>query len=56
MQWIEGRLAAARTIANYLATYPASYAAAQIGWIGNALDLAAWDCPTNGVSGLTRRA
>jgi hypothetical protein len=39
MQWIEGRLAAARTIAGYLATYPVSYAAAQIGWIGHVLDL-----------------
>ncbi|MDT4933280.1 MAG: primase [Pseudonocardiales bacterium] len=41
MQWIEGRLAAARAIAGYLATYPVSYAAAQIGWIGNVLDLEA---------------
>jgi DNA primase len=39
MQWIEGRLAAARSIAAYLATYPAGYTAAQIGWIANALDL-----------------
>jgi DNA primase len=39
MQWVEGRLAAARQIAGYLATYPASYSAGQIGWIANALDL-----------------
>jgi DNA primase len=39
MQWIEGRLAVARTIAAYLATYPTSYTAAQVGWIANALDL-----------------
>jgi DNA primase len=39
MQWIEGRLAAARTIANYLATYPPSHTAHQIGWIADALDL-----------------
>ncbi len=39
MQWIEGRLAAARTIARYLATYPAGYTARQIGWLANALNL-----------------
>lgn len=39
IQWIEGRLAAARAIATYLGTYPVSHAAAQIGWISNVLDL-----------------
>jgi DNA primase len=39
MQWIEGRLAAARAIADYLATYPASYTAHQIGWLADTLDL-----------------
>jgi DNA primase len=39
MQWIEGRLAAARTIAGYLTTYPASYTARQIGWLADALKL-----------------
>jgi DNA primase len=38
-QWIEGRLAAARTIAAYLATYPTSFTAAQLRWIANTLDL-----------------
>jgi DNA primase len=39
MQWIEGRLAAARSIAIHLATYPPAHAAAQIGWIAHTLDL-----------------
>jgi len=39
MQWIEGRLAAARAIASYLATYPASHSARQIGWLADALHL-----------------
>ena len=39
MQWVEGRLGAARTIARHLASYPASYASAQTGWIANVLDL-----------------
>jgi hypothetical protein len=39
MQWVEGRLGAARTIARYLAGYPASYADAQTGWIADVLDL-----------------
>jgi len=39
MQWVEGRLAAAREITTYLATYPASHAARQIGWISDALRL-----------------
>src|SRR5205823_5572382 len=38
MQWIEGRLAAARSITRYLATYPPSYAARQIGWLADALE------------------
>lgn len=40
MQWIEGRLAATRSIAGYLTTYPADYAIAQTGWISTALDVA----------------
>jgi DNA primase len=39
MQWIEGRLGAARTIAKDLATYPVGHAAKQIGWIAHALEL-----------------
>ena len=39
MQWVEGHVAAARAIANYLATYPPSYTAHQIGWIDDTLDL-----------------
>ena len=39
MQWIEGRLGAARTIAKDLATYPVGHAAKQIGWISRALEL-----------------
>src|SRR5207249_2946664 len=39
MQWIEGRLAAARSITSYLTTYPPSYAARQIGWLADALHL-----------------
>ncbi len=39
MQWVEGRLAAARSIATYLATYPPTYAAAQIGWIAHTLEI-----------------
>ena len=40
MQWVEGRLGALHAIAGYLATYPPSYAARQVGWLGEALDLA----------------
>lgn len=39
MQWIEGRLAAARSITAHLATYPASHTADQIGWIADTLHL-----------------
>jgi DNA primase catalytic core len=39
MQWVEGRLGAARTIVRYLASYPSSYADAQTGWIADVLDL-----------------
>jgi len=39
MQWVEGRLGAARAIARYLADYPASYANAQSEWIADVLDL-----------------
>jgi DNA primase len=39
MQWIEGRIGAARSITRYLATYPPSHAARQIGWLTEALDL-----------------
>jgi DNA primase len=39
MQWIEGRLAALRDISTYLATYPSSHAARQIGWLADVLHL-----------------
>ena len=39
MQWVEGRLAAARAITSYLSTYPVERAARQIGWISDALQL-----------------
>lgn len=39
MQWIEGRLMAARSIATKLATYPAAFTARQIGWLADALHL-----------------
>lgn len=39
MQWIEGRLGAARAIARYLATYPANYAARQVCWLADVLKL-----------------
>jgi DNA primase len=39
MQWIEGRLAAARLITGYLASYPPSYSARQIGWLAETLHL-----------------
>ncbi|HET6911615.1 MAG TPA: toprim domain-containing protein [Mycobacteriales bacterium] len=39
MQWIEGRLGATRAITRYLATYPPSYAARQVGWLADTLDL-----------------
>jgi DNA primase len=39
MQWIEGRLQAARNIAGYLTSYPVSHTAAQIGWIAHALHI-----------------
>jgi hypothetical protein len=39
MQWIEGRLGAARAITRYLATYPPSYAARQVGWLADTLEL-----------------
>jgi len=39
MQWVEGRLGAAREITAYLATYPASEAARQIGWLADVLGL-----------------
>jgi hypothetical protein len=39
MQWMEGRLAALRTISAYLPTYPAAHAGRQIGWIADALQL-----------------
>jgi DNA primase len=39
MQWIEGRLAAARTIARMLTTYPVNHAAGQIGWIAHTLHM-----------------
>src|SRR5207302_10555 len=39
IQWIEGRLAALRSVTDHLATYPPSHTAAQIGWIANVLEL-----------------
>jgi DNA primase len=39
MQWVEGRLGAARAITTYLASYPFAYADAQTGWIADVLDL-----------------
>ena len=39
MQWVEGRLAAARVVSRYLATYPPSHSARQIAWIADALQL-----------------
>ncbi|HZC51173.1 MAG TPA: toprim domain-containing protein [Mycobacterium sp.] len=39
MQWVEGRLAALRSLTDYLATYPSSYTARQIGWLAEALAL-----------------
>jgi DNA primase len=39
MQWVEGRLAALRSIAGYLATYPASDSARQIALLANTLGL-----------------
>jgi DNA primase len=39
MQWIEGRLAAARAITSYLATYPPHQTATQIAWISQAVSL-----------------
>ena len=50
MQWVEGRLAAARSIASYLTTYAPSYAFAQASWIAQALDL----MPTTMTTELTR--
>lgn len=40
MQWVEGRLAAARNIADILASYLPSYAIAQTDWISTVLDVA----------------
>jgi hypothetical protein len=39
MQWIEGRVAAARAIANHLTTYPPEHAVAQAAWIADALHM-----------------
>lgn len=39
MQWVEGRLAAMRNITRFLTTYPAGYAAQQIGWLADQLEL-----------------
>jgi hypothetical protein len=39
MQWVEGRLGAARSIAIHLASYPPAHAAKQIGWIAHTLDI-----------------
>jgi hypothetical protein len=37
MQWVEGRLAALRGVAGYLATYPPNYVGRQISWLAQAL-------------------
>jgi DNA primase len=42
MQWIEGRLAALRCVARYLATYPTDVAARQVGELAEALNLSPW--------------
>jgi DNA primase len=39
MQWVEGRLAAARSISRYLATYPPNFAARQVAWLADTLNL-----------------
>jgi DNA primase len=39
MQWVEGRLSALRSVTPYLATYPPTQAARQVGWLAAALDL-----------------
>jgi DNA primase len=39
-QWIEGRLAALRSITSYLATYPPVHTARQVPWLAEALQLA----------------
>lgn len=39
MQWIEGRLAAARHITEYLTSYPVSHTVRQIGWLADTLQL-----------------
>lgn len=39
MQWVEGRIAAARAIAATLATYPVEHTARQLGWISHVLDI-----------------
>lgn len=40
MRWVEGRLAALRSVAGHLATYPPNYAARQAAWLADTLDLA----------------
>lgn len=40
IQWIEGRLAALRRIAEHLATYPPGYTARHVGWIAERVGLA----------------
>jgi DNA primase len=40
MQWVEGRVAAARGIARILSDYPPEHAIAQTGWISSTLDIA----------------
>jgi DNA primase len=40
MQWIEGRLAALRSITSYLATYPPVHTAHHVPWLAEALQLA----------------
>jgi len=39
MQWVEGRVGAARILANYLTTYPAAEAVRNAGWIAQSVDV-----------------
>jgi DNA primase len=39
MQWVEGRIAALRTVTGYLATYPPDHTVGQIRWLAGTLNL-----------------
>lgn len=39
MQWVEGRLAALRSLTGYLATYPPNYTGRQVAWLADVLHL-----------------